>query len=159
MQSMSLLPLFRWLNGTYIGATIRGSTNLFPIIEFVHLLGLVVLLGSIFVVDMRLLGIGLRRQPITRLARELAPVTFGGFIVMFLTGGMLVQAEALKCYQNDAFWVKMEFLAAAILFYTTVHRKVTGSDHPSPVWGRITALLSLTLWFGVGWAGRAIAFV
>jgi hypothetical protein len=156
---MSLLPLFKWLDTCWIGSSIRASTELFPIIEFVHLLGLVTLLGSIVVVDMRLLGIGLRHQPVSRIAADLAPVTYGGIIVMLISGSLLFLAEALKCYQNDAFWVKMEFLAAAILFWATVHRKVTGSDKPRPFLGAVTALLSLTLWFGVGWAGRAIAFV
>jgi hypothetical protein len=156
---MSLLPLFRWFDGCWLGSTIRASTNLFPIIEFIHLLGLVTLLGSLVVVDMRLLGIGLRRQPVSRVAAELAPVTLGGIIVMLISGSLLFLAEAIKCYQNDAFWVKMEFLAAAILFYATIHRKVTGMDKPRPILGALTALLSLTLWFCVGWAGRAIAFV
>jgi hypothetical protein len=156
---MSLLPLFRWFDASYIGSTIRGSTELFPIIEFFHLLGLVALLGSIVVVDMRLLGIGLRRQPVSRVAAQLAPVTVTGIVLMLTSGSLLFLSEAIKCYDNDAFWIKMEFLAAAILFYATIHRKVTASDKPRPILGAITALLSLTLWFGVGWAGRAIAFV
>ena len=156
---MSLLPLFQWLDKTWISSVIRDSTTLFPIIEFCHLLGLVVLLGSIVVMDMRLLGIGLRRQPIPRVARDLAPVTLAGLMTMLVSGTLLAMSEALKCYSNDAFRVKMEFLGPAILFYATIHRKITSLDKPRPVWAVLTAIVSLTLWFGVGWAGRAIAFV
>jgi hypothetical protein len=156
---MSLLPLFRWFEATWIGTSIRMSTYLFPSIEVVHLLGLVVLLGTISVVDLRLLGFGMRRQTVTRVSEELAPWTLAGIGIMLLTGIPLLLSEAVKCYQNDAFWLKMEFLLAALIFHFTIYRKVTSSDKIRPLWAKATACLSLLLWFGVGLAGRAIAFI
>ncbi len=61
-------PLFRWFDATWIGSSIRASTYAFPIIECVHLLGMVLLLGTIVVIDLLLLGLGMRRQPVSRLA-------------------------------------------------------------------------------------------
>jgi len=144
---------------SWIGSNIRASTYLFPSIEVVHLLGLVLLFGSIMVVDLRLLGFGMRRQTAPRLAAELAPWTLLGIGTMLLTGIPLFLSEAVKCYQNEAFWFKMEFLLPALIFHFTVYRKVTSSDKIRPLWAKVTACLSLALWFGVGLGGRAIAFV
>jgi hypothetical protein len=156
---MSFVTLFRWFELTWLGEQIRTSTYLFPLIEVVHLLGLVVLLGPIVVVDLRLLGFGMRRQTVVRVAEELAPWTLVGIGTMLLTGVPLLLSEAIKCYQNQAFWFKMEFLLAALIFHFTVYRKVTSSDNVEPFWAKMTACLSLLLWFGVGLGGRAIAFV
>ncbi len=156
---MSLLPLFRWCEQSWIGSNIRASTYLFPSIEVVHLLGLVLLFGTVILIDLRLLGLGMRRQSVSRLAEEVAPWTRLGIGTMLLTGIPLFLSEAVKCYQNDAFWLKMEFLLPALIFHFTVYRKVTSSDKIRPLWAKITACLSLALWFGVGFGGRAIAFV
>lgn len=156
---MSLFPLFKWFEVTAIGSQIRSSTYLFPSIEVVHLLGLVLLFGTIIVVDLRLLGLGLRRQTVTRVAKEMAPWTLLGIGTMLFTGSLLLASEAIKCYQNSAFWFKMDFLAAALIFHFTVYRGVTSSDKVKPIWAKATACLSLLLWFGVGLGGRGIAFI
>jgi hypothetical protein len=156
---MSLFPLFRWLELSRIGAAIRASTYLFPAIEVVHLFGLVLLLGTLIVVDMRLLGIGMRRQLISQVSGEFSPITALGIVVMILSGIPLFLSEAIKCYENQGFQLKMAFLLAALIFHFTVHRKVTASDRVGAPWLQLTGLLSLFLWFGVGLCGRAIAFV
>ena len=91
---MPLLPFFTWCEQTVIGETIRGSQWLFPVIESVHLLGLVVIAGAVLVVDMRLLGLGLRQQPVAQLARDARPWMIGSLIVMLTTGILLFLAEA-----------------------------------------------------------------
>jgi hypothetical protein len=156
---ISLFPLFRWLEQTWVGDQIRSSTYLFPSIEVVHLLGLVVLFGPLLVVDLRLMGFGMRRQTVTRVAEDLAPWTLLGIGTMLVTGLLLLLSEAVKCYQNQAFWFKMEFLAPALIFHFTVYRKVTSSDTVKPIWAKAAGFLSLLLWFGVGLGGRAIAFI
>jgi len=155
---MSLLTVFQWLDRTALGNDIRMSTYLFPAIEVVHLIGLVLLLGTVIVVDLRLLGLGLRRQTVTRVAEEVAPWTLLGLSLAVATGSLLLLSEAVKCYQNDAFWLKMEFLLPALIFHFTVYRKVTSSDKIPAIWSKLTGCLSLLLWFGVGLGGRAIAF-
>ena len=81
-----LLPFFRWCDSTAVGEAIRDSRILFPIIESFHLFALTVLLGTVFVLNLRLLGAGLRRQPAELVARSLAPFTFWSLLAMLSQG-------------------------------------------------------------------------
>lgn len=157
---MSLLPLFEWCENAGVGQAIRISTWLFPVIEGIHLLGLCVIGGAILLVDMRLLGLGLRRQPIAELARDSRPFLLGSLAVMLVTGLLLFSSEAVKCYYSPAFWFKMTSLMLAVIFTFTVHQRVTQADdaHIGPIKGKLVALISLALWSGVGWGGRWIGF-
>jgi len=157
---MSLLPFFTWCEQTAIGEAIRSSQWLFPVIESVHLLGLVVIAGAVLVVDMRLLGLGLRQQPVAQLARDARPWMIGSLIVMLTTGILLFLAEATKCYYSPAFAVKMISLLLAITFTFTVRRKVALADEGrvGPLWSRLVAVVSVALWSGVGIGGRWIGF-
>jgi hypothetical protein len=157
---MSLLPFFEWCENTAVGHAIRDSLWLFPVIESFHLLALALIGGAVLVVDLRLLGFGLRRQPVAQLARDVQPWLAGGLVVMVASGILLFTSEAIKCYYNPAFWTKMTFLLPAIVFTFTVRRKVTGADETrmKPLWSKLVALASLTLWSVVGAAGRWIGF-
>lgn len=157
---MPLLPLFEWCENAGIGQAIRASTWLFPVIEGIHLLGLCVIGGAVLLVDMRLLGLGLRRQPIAELARDSRPFLIGSLPVMLITGLLLFSSEAVKCYYSVAFWFKMTSLLLAIIFTFTVRQRVTSEDDTriGPIKGRLVALISLVLWSGVGWGGRWIGF-
>jgi hypothetical protein len=154
-----LLPFFQWCDATAVGQAIRDSRFLFPIIESVHLFALTVLLGTIIVLNLRLLGFGLRRQPMALVARSLAPLTFWSLIAMLATGTLLFCSEALKCYDSPPFLVKMVALFLAIVFHWAVFRPaVNSSPEPGPARRIATAILSMILWFGVATAGRAIGF-
>ena len=107
---MSLLPLFRWLDATLVSQIIRHSTYIFPVVEVFHLLGLTLLLGTVTVVDMRILGFGLRRQSVSGLASALAPWSLGAALLTIVTGVLLFLPEAMKCYSNEAFPFKMWLL-------------------------------------------------
>ncbi len=157
---MSLLPFFTWCEKTAIGEGIRNSQWLFPVIESVHLLALVLIAGAVLVVDMRLFGVGLRQQPVAQLARDAQPWLIGGLTVMLTTGILLFLAEAIKCYYSAAFAVKMTSLLLALIFTFTVHRKVALADEGrvSPLSSRLVAVVSVALWSGVGIAGRWIGF-
>lgn len=157
---MSLLPFFTWCEQTAIGEAIRNSQWLFPVIESVHLLGLVVIAGAVLVVDMRLLGLGLRQQPVAQLARDAQPWLICSLVVMLTTGILLFLAEAIKCYYSPAFAVKMTSLLLAITFTFTVRRKVAFADEGrvGPLWSRLVAVVSVALWSGVGIGGRWIGF-
>jgi hypothetical protein len=157
---MSLLPLFQWCYQTPIGEGIRNSTWLFPIIEAFHLLGLGLTAGAVLIVDLRLLGVGLRRQPVAQLAAGAQPWLLGSLTLMFASGFPLFLSEAVKCYYSFPFWVKMTSLFLVLLFTFTVRRRVirTGLSSDRPLLGRFAALISLGLWFGVAWGGRWIGF-
>ena len=157
---MSLLAFFQWCEDSAVGETIRSSSWLFPVIESVHLLALVLIAGAVLVVDMRLFGLGLRRQPVAQLARDAQSWLIGGLMVMLPTGILLFLAEAIKCYYSPAFAVKMTSLLLAIIFTFTVRRKVAlaGEGRVGPFWSRLVAVVSVALWSGVGIGGRWIGF-
>jgi hypothetical protein len=155
----TLLPFFKWCDGTAAGQAIRDSRFLFPIIESLHLFALTVLLGTVVVLNLRLLGAGLRTQPMALVARSLAPLTFWSLLAMLATGSLLFCSEALKCYDSPPFLVKMVALFLAIVFHWTVFRPTVNSiAEPARPRRIATVMVSMMLWFGVATAGRAIGF-
>ena len=154
---MDLLPLFQWFEATKIGTVVRESLWLFPVIQCGHLLALAMLGGSVLVVDLRLLGLGLREQPVDGLARKVHPLLMGSLATIIATGILMFLSEALKCFYSPPFCYKMALLAIATLFTLTVRRRVLAAG-AGPMRQRLTAAVSLALWFGVGFSGRWIAF-
>jgi hypothetical protein len=157
---MTLLPFFQWCYQSPIGEGIRNSIWLFPAIEAFHLLGLGLTAGAVLLVDLRLLGVGLSKQPVAQLSAGAQPWLLGGLTLMFASGIPLFLSEAIKCYYSFPFWVKMTSLFLALLFTFTIRRRVTrtGATFDRPLPGRFTAFISLGLWFGVAWGGRWIGF-
>jgi hypothetical protein len=154
-----LLPFFQWCYATPLGETIRESRWLFPVFEAVHLLALGTLAGAVLVVDFRLLGVGLSKQPVAQLADSARPWLLGAVAVMFATGIPLFLSEAIKCLYSFAFWWKMGFLFASLLWVFTIRRLVTHMDvAKEPALAKATAIYSLAMWFGVAWGGRWIGF-
>jgi hypothetical protein len=155
-----MLPFFQWCYDTSIGATIRESTWLFPLIEAFHLVGLGLTAGTILTVDLRLLGVGLSRQSAAQLWASVQPWFLGSVSLMFVTGILLFMSEAIKCYYSFAFWIKMTSLLLALVFAFTIRRHIVQTGPASGAWqqGRLTAVASLVLWFGVAWGGRWIGF-
>jgi uncharacterized protein DUF6644 len=155
-----LLTYFQALENSSIGQTIRDSVWLFPFIESFHLLALAVIGGAVLLVDFRLLGLGLKRQPVAVLARDAQPFLIGSLLIMIASGVPLFLSEAIKCYYSFAFWTKMTALALAILFTFTIRRRVTLADEVriGPLWSRVVGATSILLWSTVGWGGRWIGF-
>ena len=146
------------LEQTWIGTAIRESLWLFPGIEAVHLLGLAVIGGSILVVDLRLLGVGLTRVTTGQVLASARPWFLGALIVMVGTGVPLFLSEAVKCCFNDSFEVKMAAFATGIVFTFAVRNRVAARND-APAWlARVVAVVSLAVWFTVAAAGRWIGF-
>ena len=155
-----MLPLFQWLENSGIGATIRGSMVLFPIVGAMHLVALGLFGAAVLLVDMRLIGFGLTSRPVGELEREARPWLLASLIGLIASGFLLFLSESIKCYYSVPFWVKMTCLLSALVFTFTVRRRVAAANGtPSaPLSGRMTALISLSLWAGVLWGGRWIGF-
>jgi hypothetical protein len=151
---------FVWCERTAIGTVIRDSIWLFPIIEVVHLMGLAMLGGAVLLVDLRLLGVALDDVPVATLARAARPWLWVSLTVTIATGVLLFLSEALKCYENPAFWLKVWLLAAALLFAAVVRSRFTGdaAEARPRVGARLAGATSLLLWTGVAAAGRGIGF-
>jgi hypothetical protein len=157
---MSLLELFQWLEYSSLLVAMRSSPWLFPVIATIHLLGLAVLGGAVLVVDLRLLGLGLSRQPPAQLARDAQPLLLGSLVIMLLTGLLLFMCFATKYYYLTAFWVKLASLFLAVVFTFTIRRRVVtaGETTLRAMWSRPTALVSVSLWASVLLTGRLIGF-
>lgn len=154
---MPIFSLFQWLDHTPIGEALRSNPVLFPLVSIIHLLGLAMLVGTILMVDLGLLGVGMRRQPVWRVAGELQPFTWTGLAVMLVTGPILLTGEAITMYCNWAFWIKLSFVALAIVFYFTAHRRATSNTSSlSRKQMRSVAIVSLALWLCAGLAAKSI---
>ena len=146
------------LEQTWIGNAVRESLWLFPGIEAVHLLGLALIGGSILVVDLRLLGVGLTRLTTGQVLSHARPWFIGALILMLATGIPLFLSEAIKCCFNDSFEVKMAALFSGVIFTFAVRNRVAARTD-APIWlAKVVAVASLGLWFTVAAAGRWIGF-
>src|SRR6266849_386755 len=116
---MDLLPFFQWCYGTPIGEGIRNSTWLCPVIEAFHLLGLGLTAGAVLIVDLRLFGVGLRKQPVAQLWTNTQPWLLGSVTLMFASGIHLFLSESIKCLYSCALWAKKTSLFLVLLFTFT----------------------------------------
>ncbi len=157
---MSLLELFQWFEYSSLLVAMRSSPWLFPVIATIHLLGLAVFGGAVLIVDLRLLGFGLSRQPPAQLARDAEPLLLGSLLLMLLTGLQLFMCFATKYYYLTAFWVKLASLFLAVVFTFTLRRRVvtSGETKMRALWSKPAALVSVSLWTSVVLTGRLIGF-
>lgn len=159
-----LFAICQWLNDSGVGTYIRESEWLFPAIESAHVLAIALLVGTVAILDFRLLGFVLRGAPVSDVAEQTLPWTWAGFVVMFGSGFLLFWAEAVKCYGNPAFRLKMLLLVLVglnpLIFHCTIYRSVAkwGTDPVTPARARLAAVLSLTLWTGIIVTGRMVAY-
>ena len=142
----------------------RNSAWLFDITETVHTLGIVLVAGTIMLVDLRLLGFGLKREPVTEVIGRIVPWTLSGFCIMFLTGSWLFASEARKLYHSPAFRIKLVLLSLAglnaLIFHLTIYRSAPEwkDREVFPARARLAGALSILLWICIIAAGRSIAY-
>lgn len=152
-----------WLESTALAVAMRQWLWFYPIVEILHITGLVVLVGAAAMFDLRLLGVS-RRLPVADMARHLLPWARTGFALVVPTGLMMFIAHATEMATNPAFQIKLALIVAAVTNATIFHRWPFRSvarwnvDAPSPTAARMAAVLSLTLWIGVIACGRLLAY-
>jgi hypothetical protein len=142
----------------FVENPLNASELIFPALEVCHILGFTVTLGTIALVDFRVLGLGMRRQQIPDLARDLAAWTLAGLVTVLLSGPLLFSSDPDMYYLNRSFQWKMVCLLGAIVFNYTVHRKAMRSSKAT-VSNKLVACVSLALWAGVVAGGIFIGFV
>jgi hypothetical protein len=154
-------PIFLSLQESALGHLMRSSPMLYPAAEILHIMGFVLLVGSIAALDLRLLGFG-RTIPIQPLARLLLPLSRIGFLVAIAMGFLLFSADAAHVVRNPAFQAKLLLIAAALVNIVIAHagpwRRIAGWDDEAPAGAKMTALASLLLWLSALTAGRLIAY-
>jgi hypothetical protein len=156
--------IIQWMQNSDIGTGIRESIWLFPIVETTHVLALAFSVGVLVWFDLRLMGWGMKHQPISQVHRQMMPLAFIGFVIMFITGFLLFWSEAEKCYLSGFFRAKVVFLVLAGLnagfFELSTKRTIEDWDkYPiPPVKARMAGLVSIISWTAVIIAGRATAY-
>jgi hypothetical protein len=118
--------------------------------------------GAVLVVDLRTLGLGFRSQPVADVAHAARPWLIGSLILILATGFLLFASlAASKYYYNEAYWLKMYFLLTAIIFTFAVRQPIALGDavRSQSRLAKIVAVVSVSLWFGVAFMGRAIGFI
>lgn len=159
---MSLLTLCQWLENT--PASIALHEGPYPLIESVHVLTLCIFVGLAAMLDLRLLGVTLRRVPVSELVQRALPWTIAGFVVMVVSGSLLFYAIPVRSYQSIFFRSKMVMLVLAGLnvwiFHSGVYRRVADWDlRPvAPRAARVAGAVSLILWALIVLSGRMIAY-
>jgi uncharacterized membrane protein SirB2 len=156
---MTTQNLFHAIQTSEIATGIGNLDHMFgALAQLLHIAGLLLLLSAILLVNLRLLGLGLKRQSVTQLVKATNPLINYGFGLLLVSGIFVFLPSADLYYPNPAFWAKFVLLGLAILIQLSLYRKVTASDEANKFLAAFTAFLSLTLWFGVGFTGRAIGF-
>ncbi len=150
---------------TAVAQMMAGSSWLFPAVESLHLVGMILLVGSITVFDLRLLGLAMRRESVSHLAARLLPATWAAFGVMAVSGTLLFTSDAVAKYcTNPVFGIKLLLLLLAgvnmLAFHFAIHRSAGAWDEsPStPLWAKLVGSFSVILWACVVFAGRWIGF-
>jgi len=161
---MSAIAIFHWLQETAWATAFRESTLMFPFVEGLHILALSLSVGIVMILDLRLLGLAFRAQPVSRIMRLIAPWMLVGFAIVFITGLILFCAQAESVSKNVLFLFKMSFLGLAGLNALYYQVRLFPKMHewdlaPAvPRAARAVAVLSLLLWFLIIALGRTMAY-
>jgi hypothetical protein len=152
-----------WLESTALAVAMRQWMWLYPVVEILHILGFIVLVGSAFMFDLRLLGLS-RDLPVAGMARHLLRWARASLLLVVPTGVMMFTAHATEFATNPAFQLKLLFITAALVNAAVFHRwpfRAVGdwdTEVAGPPAARAAGVLSLGLWTGVVACGRLLAY-
>jgi len=141
-----------WLENTPWGVTIRASSWMYPVALWLHFVGLSMWLGPSLSVDLRLMGVGARRQTAVELAAGLRAWKWIGFAVAFLGGFLLLSAEATVYVTNIGFWLKLGVAGPlALVWHVVVQKKMRAWTEPEPasVMRKWAGFIEILLWMSV----------
>jgi hypothetical protein len=154
-----------WLQATAVAKAISENEILFPWIESVHVLAIVLVVGTISIVDLRLLGVASLDRPVRRLMRDVLPYTWGAFAVAATTGSLMFSSDAPNYAHNFFFRGKLILLALAGINMAVFHLAGIGdvdrwgaASGQTPVAAKAVAAISLLAWIAVVAFGRGIGF-
>ena len=152
-----------WLESSRLAALMRESLWTYPIVEIVHIVGFVVLVGAAVMFDLRLLGVS-RALPASLMARHHLPWARAALALVLPSGFLMFIAHATEFADNPAFRLKLLFLVLAglnaLIFHRGAFRSVRGWESTGvPGSARLAAVASLLLWIGVIAAGRLLAYL
>ena len=131
----------------------------FPLAECIHIGGFAIGVGSIALVDFRLLNLGLRQESPARILRYTELWTIFALVFVIFSGAMLFISQTGIYLRNQVFPAKMYVLAAALIYNFTIHRKVAAMENPPPALSKVVAIVSLLLWVSIVFGGIFTGFL
>jgi hypothetical protein len=144
-----LEPFFQWMNDLAVSKAIGESIWIFPLVQAVHLVFLALFAGALLIVDLRLLGFGMREQSVAKIARDARPWMIVGLIGLVVTGMPQLMQNAMREYFSEYFWIKMYVLPVALIYTFTIRQRVTmAEESPAPAMAKLAGLASILLWIG-----------
>ncbi len=162
---MNLKSLWAWLENSPLGSYIASSDNAFPLLETLHVISIITVVGTILIMDLRLLGVASKNQSVTIVSKETLPITWIAFVCAAITGLLLFTSKATTYTINPWFLSKMVLIALAGvnmgIFHFFTWRTVGGWNAPGtvpPIEAKVSAGLSLAFWLVVLFCGRMIGF-
>lgn len=154
--------ILEWIQNTWLSQAIREGGLPYPVIGGLHLLSIALFGGMLLFTDLRLLGWAMRDRKVSEVMVQLRRWKQLGFVVVTVTGILLMWSEPIRLYHSPSFWVKMVFLALvglhALAFRPAVYRDPAKLDSEITGQARLAAALSMILWAGLIVCGRLIAF-
>jgi len=156
--------LLHGLKETGFATAIRENGSLFPWIEAVHVLGVTIVIGSIGLLELRLIGLTSLNRPVSRVLKDVLPITWGAFAVSVISGFLLFASNAPTYAENAFFLSKLVLLLGAGLnafgFHAFVERSIAKWDSAArtPLPARLSGIFSLLMWVGIVICGRWVGF-
>lgn len=145
-----LYSAFKWLEHNSLIVALDSTAFESAVLLIVHYFGFFLLVGSIAVVDFRVLGVAVRGQTATRLGRQVFSTMWTGLGLTLVSGFILFAGSATQYYDNHIFYLKVLIVLLAIVSAIVIERNVAAWDRlpVAPVWGKLLAIVSLALWIG-----------
>ena len=154
-----MLSFFEWMGNLAFSKALGASVWQFALIQAIHLVFLAVFAGAVLIVDLRLMGRTLTDRPVSQVARDAQPWLIGGFLGLLITGVPQMMQNAIREYYSIFFWIKMGFMALALIFTFTLRRNVTlagGGATAVTFQTKMVGLISIALWAMVAIPARLI---
>ena len=145
-----------WCQYNALSQFMRSAKWPYPSVEVLHIAGLILVFGSMLILNLRIFGRILRQEPVPQVAAGLSPVTFTGIAAQFVTGPVLFMTSAMKFAESTPFKLQLLFLAVALTYHFGVHRRFALDPSTPAQTLRVSAAASMLLWISVVLAGFAI---
>lgn len=161
---MDLTDILNRIEATSLATAVRQSTWIFPTVETIHVLAISLVVGTIAIVDLRLINVASRNRPVSALMKDTLPVTWIAFVCAVITGSMMFSSNAVKYAHCWEFDLKMGLLLLAginmAVFHLGSFRSVSLWDRAAltPMSARVAGGVSLAIWITVVTLGRWIGF-
>jgi len=153
------------LRDSSLALYIQEDVTAFPLLEALHVMAVALVVGSIFIVDLRLMNLAAKSYPVSRLMRSVLPVTVGAFLLAAITGALMFASQPTRYLATTPFLIKLGLLSLALVnmgvFHLWTHRGIAGWDRAAvlPIGARMAGLISLILWIMILIAGRFVGFM